>query len=317
MVWYNEADDLKSQLFRVTKITRPEEGKFQITAVEYNDSKYAAIDNGARLEDRPVIVAPEGLQPAPENVAISSYTYVEQEMAITTMTISWQQTKNAVLYEVQWKVDDGDWVNAGLTTSLSVDVKGIYTGNYVARVRAINSLDVKSLWSESPGTTLTGKEGSPPAIPNLTATGEIFAIRLDWSFPPGATDTSYTEIEESANSDGSGAIPLTLVSYPTRTYLKSGLAAGIGRYFRARLVDRTGNIGPWTDWVFGESSTDAGAILDYLVDQITETQLGQHLQEEIDKITGDGPGSVNERIGEAEDRLDGRVDSLDRDWETR
>lgn len=61
-----------------------------------------------------------------------------------------------------------------------------------------------------------------------------------------------------------------------------GLAAGVRFFFWARLVDRIGNVGAFYGPVSGQSSSDAGPILEYLNDQITETQLSQHLLEKID-----------------------------------
>jgi predicted phage tail protein len=83
----------------------------------------------------------------------------------------------------------------------------------------------------------------------------------------------------------------------------TGLAAGATFHFRARLVDRTGNVGPWSDWVMGQSSVDATIILEAIAGQISETELGQHLQERLDKIDGNGPGSVNERLQSVTDVL--------------
>ncbi|MBD1590407.1 hypothetical protein, partial [Pseudomonas typographi] len=81
--------------------------------------------------------------------------------------------------------------------------------------------------------------------------------------------------------DGSDATQLGLISYPAVTYLKSGMAAGVTRFFRARLGDRSGNTGSWTAWVMGQSSSDAGEILTYLAGQISETELSQELNEKI------------------------------------
>jgi predicted phage tail protein len=61
-----------------------------------------------------------------------------------------------------------------------------------------------------------------------------------------------------------------------------GLAPGKTYFFWARLVDRIGNMGAFFGPVFGQSSADAGPILDYLNDKITETQLSKHLLEKID-----------------------------------
>jgi hypothetical protein len=56
------------------------------------------------------------------------------------------------------------------------------------------------------------------------------------------------------------------------------------RYFRGRLIDRIGNVGPWSNWVSATTSADASAVLDILSGKITESQLHQNLQTKIDKI---------------------------------
>jgi hypothetical protein len=56
------------------------------------------------------------------------------------------------------------------------------------------------------------------------------------------------------------------------------------RWFRGRLIDRIGNIGPWSERVSATTSSDASAVLDILSGKITESQLHQNLQTKIDKI---------------------------------
>ena len=283
-VWYLESTTLKSQLFRVLKITQPDNGIYEITGVEYNDSKYDAIATGARLEPRPVSVVPDRIQEAPSPVTIAADSYVEQTMALTTMTITWPQTKFAVSYEVQWRVGLGDWISLGTTGAISIDVKGVYAGKYFARVRAINAMGTKSVWSTSIETNIVGKVGTPNALASLTTTSEIFGIRLDWKFKPGSDDTAYIDIQESNTVTGDSPRPLTTVAYPADHYLKSGLGAGVAFFYRARLIDRTGNIGPYTAWTRGVSSSDPLEILDYIKGQIGETEISKELNERIDKI---------------------------------
>lgn len=283
-VWYLESATLKSQLFRVTKITSPSNSVYEITGVEYNESKYDAIDNGARLEERPVSVVPSKVQEAPTPVTITSSSYIEQTMALTTMTITWPQVQYAVAYEVQWRVGDADWVPLGQTGANTFDVKGVFSGKYLARVRAINAIGTKSVWTASILTNVVGKEGAPPELASLSTTSEIFGIGLNWTFKPGSGDTAYIQIEEADTITGGNARPLTTASYPTAKYLKSGLAAGVQFFYRARLVDRTGNLGPYTPWVVGRSSSNADEVLDYIKGQISETELSKELNKRIDKV---------------------------------
>ncbi|EJD6377283.1 DUF1983 domain-containing protein [Providencia rettgeri] len=62
----------------------------------------------------------------------------------------------------------------------------------------------------------------------------------------------------------------------------SGLKAGVRFYFRARLVDKSGNQSEWTSFVLGESSTDVEGILGAVGDKFLSTEAGQQMQEQID-----------------------------------
>ena len=309
-VWYLETSDLKSQLFRVTKVTSPGNGLYEISGVEYNESKYGAIDSGARLETRPINRVPPSLQAPPASVSISSRTYVEQTMAVTTMTISWPQTVNATSYEVQWRVGDGDWVNLGFTGATEVEVKGIYAGNYTARVRARNAINVASIWTVSPMTSLAGKTGAPPPLASLITSPMFFGIRLDWKFSPGSEDLQKTEIRYSETTNFENSVLLGDFSYPTDYHEMHGLKAGQRFWFWARTQDRTGNYSVWsplsTDVGITGSSliNDNGAYNDYLAEMINETMLDKSLYDRIELIDGNGPGSVNERLETVNDRID-------------
>jgi len=300
LVWALDADDLAVPLYRVMKVSRPEQGVFEITALQYEPSKFAAIDTGAKLETRPVSVLPTGVIDPPASVSMTTFNAVDQGVAVSTMTISWPAVSGAVAYDVEWKKDDGNWVRLPRVGALGVDVTGIYAGQYLARVRAISAMEIASIWRTSDLTTLEGKTTPPPAIAYLNTIPEIFGITLRWGFPAeGAADTAYTDIQYGVSQDEATSLSLGQFAYPANTHTMTGLAAGVTFFFRARLVDRTGNIGPWSDWVMGQSSADATAILEYITGQITETQLGDNLLDRIDLIDGDGPGSVNERINEA------------------
>ena len=287
--WYLESSDLKTQLFKVVKLTNPEDGIYELTGTEYNTSKYAAIDNGARLEARPVSKVPPQAQKAPTPITITSNTFVEQTMAVTTMTISYPQTENAVLYEAQWRIGQGDWVDLGTTGGLEYNVRGIYTGVYLARVRAINALGIKSQWSLSSSTNLDGKVGAPAALANLTTTPLVYGIRLNWAFPNGVEDTAFTEIMYSKTQSFKDAIKLGDFSYPQDTHDINGLAAGVTFYFWARLIDRSGNVGSYYPattalGVVGKSSTDVSAYEEYFKGQISGSALDNQLKQQIDKI---------------------------------
>lgn len=311
--WALDADDLAIPLYRVLSVKRSAEGEYAITALQYEPSKFGYIDTGARLEERPISVIPITVVPSPASVSLASTTAIAQGLAVTTMTISWPAVAGAVAYDVEWRKDSGNWIKVQRTGSTSVDITGIYAGAYLARVRAVSAYDISSRWRNSMLTQLKGKEGLPPAVTSLTATSLIFGIALKWTFPPGAEDTQRTEIWYGPTTDLAKATKLSDLAYPQSEHVMQGLLAGVTFFFWARLVDRTGNVGPWYPTgvgVMGQTSSNAGAILEMIADQISETELAKHLLDRIDLIDGDGAGSVNERLEELKANIGEIADAL-------
>jgi predicted phage tail protein len=287
--WALDADDLAIPLYRVLRTKRTAEGDFEISALQYEPSKFAYIDTGARLEERPISVIPITVVPAPASVTVASTSSVVQGLAVATMTISWPAVPGAVGYDVEWRKDSGNWIKLQRTGMTSVDVTGIYAGAYVARVRAVSAFDISSIWRNSMLTQLKGKEGLPPAVSYLTATPLLFGIYLKWGFPVGTEDSQRTEIWYGPTTSLEMATKLTDLSYPQSDFSMLGLRAGVTFYFWARLVDRIGNIGPWYPvgiGVQGQSSADAAAILEMIAGEIGRTELGRDILDEIDKIPG-------------------------------
>ncbi len=311
--WALDADDLAIPLYRVLSVKRSAEGDYAITALQYEPSKFGYIDTGARLEERPVSVIPITVVPSPSSISLASTTAIAQGLAVTTMTISWPAVAGAVAYDVEWRKDSGNWIKVQRTGSTSVDITGIYAGAYLARVRAVSAYDISSSWRNSILTQLKGKEGLPPAVTSLTAESLLFAIGLKWAFPLGAEDTQRTEIWYGPSNDLAKATKLSDLAYPQAQYVMQGLLAGVRFFFWARLVDRTGNIGPWYpvgNGVMGQASSDAIPVLDLLTDRLSESQFGEHLLGRFDLIDGNGPGSVNERLGDLKAEIGEITDAL-------
>ena len=300
--WALDADDLAIPLYRVLRTKRTTEGDFEISALQYEPSKFPHIDTGARLEERPISSIPITVVPPPATVALASTSAVSQGLAVATMTITWPAVPGAVAYDVEWRKDSGNWIKVQRTGSTSVEVVGIYAGAYVARVRAVSAFDISSIWRNSVLTELKGKEGLPPAVSFLTATSLLFGIGLKWGFPAGAEDTQRTEIWYGPANDLEAATKLADLAYPQSDYSMQSLLAGATFFFWARLVDRTGNIGPWYpvgNGVMGQASSEAGPILDLIAGQIGETELSDELRGEIEKIPG-----LQEQIDNIADALE-------------
>ncbi|WP_275213427.1 host specificity protein J [Citrobacter freundii] len=280
--WGVDSDDLFIALFRVTGTRDNNDGTFEVTGTTYNPDIYSAVDTGARLDERPVSVIPPGVQAPPGNIVVDSYSTVNQNIAITTMRVAWDSVQGAVAYEAEWRRDSGNWISVPRTSSLGFEVQGIYSGRYLVRVRAVNASDVSSVWATSSEVNLTGKVGNPPKPVGFATTPINWGIRLNWGFPANTGDTLKTEIQYTANSDFSNPLLLSDVPYPSAEYTQLGLKAGQEFWYRAQLVDRTGNESGWTGWVRGVSNANADDYLGDIADDFLTSADGDRLTSDID-----------------------------------
>lgn len=281
-VWVIESDELYAQQYRVISVTDNNDGTYTITGANHDPDKYARIDTGAVIDQRPVSVIPPGNQSPPANIVISSFSVVQQNISIETMRVSWYQAQNAIAYEAQWRRNDGNWVNVPRSSTTSFDVPGIYAGRYLVRVRAINASEISSGWGYSEEKMLTGKVGNPPKPVGFMATGINWGIRLNWGFPANTGDTLKTEIQYTSNSDFSDPLLLSDVPYPSAEYTQLGLRAGQEFWYRAQLVDKTGNESGYTDWIRGLSNDNADDYLGDIADDFLSSADGDRLTSDID-----------------------------------
>lgn len=290
-VWVVESDELYAQQYRVVSVSDNDDGTFSITGAWHDPDKYARIDTGAIIDQRPVSVIPPGNQSPPANIVISSFSVVQQNISVETMRVSWDQAQNAIAYEAQWRRNDGNWVNVPRSSTTSFDVPGIYAGRYLVRVRAINAAEISSGWGYSEEKTLTGKVGNPPKpVGFIASENVVFGIELNWGFPANTDDTLKTEIQYSLTGTEDDAMLLADVPYPQRKYQQMGLKAGQIFWYRAQLVDRTGNESGYTEWVRGQASIDVSDITDAILEDMKESETFKDLIENAvdsnEKIAG-------------------------------
>ncbi|MBJ6427615.1 phage tail protein [Enterobacter hormaechei] len=302
-VWVVESNELYAQQYRVVSVADNDDGTFTITGAWHDPDKYARIDTGAIIDQRPVSVIPPGNQSPPANIVISSFSVVQQNISVETMRVSWDQAQNAIAYEAQWRRNEGNWVNVPRSSTTSFDVPGIYAGRYLVRVRAINAAEISSGWGYSEEKTLTGKVGNPPKPVGFIASDNVvFGIELSWGFPANTDDTLKTEIQYSLTGTEDDAMLLADVPYPQRKYQQMGLKAGQIFWYRAQLVDRSGNESGYTDFVRGQASIDVSDIADATLEDMkgsdTFKDLIENAVDSNEKIAG-----MAEDIKQANDEL--------------
>ena len=341
-IWALETPTLKLMRFRVMQINQNDDATFNIVALQHDPSKYEGIDNGTDVKDTHnwadgnSVLQPTDKIDAPKNVVISPRYRVEQGLSITTLVVQWNQVSNAVGYIVELKKDNEAWRPLPRTNTNYIELDNAYAGIYTARVRAISPFGVESAYAESVPTTIAKKEGVPTAPLSLSVYGILFGMQLNWEFGTGSADTAFTEIQQATDPLVEASISQQgIYAYPTDNVTIQGLGTDQYVSYRARLIDKFGIAGDWTDWVEGQTSSDAQAALDLLAGQISKTQLAQDMVTAIDKIevneaaiSAETQARINEILlandritGEVADRVEAlrlaslRTDSLQRNAE--
>lgn len=305
-VWAIDSDNLAIQYFRVTSIAANDDstGGFTITAVQHDPNKYRYIDDGVRVESPPITVTPISVLSAPKNIVVTESDHVSQGLTVASLDVSWDKVEGAIRYVAQWRKDNGDWINVPVTSAQGFSVQGIYSGSYDVRVRALNAQDTSSPWGYGETTYLSGKTGKPGTPLNFLATEDVvWHIDLTWKFPDGSGDTAYTEIQRATTADYANPELLVLVPYPAADYQHGPMPAGVRQWYRARLIDRIGNAGNWTDWIMGTSSIDVSEITNDILEDMKESETFKDLLENaVDS---------NEKIAGMADEIKNHADELE------
>ncbi|CAH3676692.1 Chromosome partition protein Smc [Klebsiella oxytoca] len=307
-VWVIESDDLYTQQYRVIGVKDNNNATYTITGVAHDPDKFPRIDTGAIIDQRPISVIPPGNQAPPDGILLTSFSVVNQGISVETLQANWNAAQNAIAYEAQWRRNDGNWINVPRSSTTSFEVSGIYAGRYLVRVRAINAAEISSGWAYSEEKTLTGKVGEPLPPLALTTVSLTAGIEIRWEFPEGSEDTQRTELQYSPDKSGNGAMPLTDLAYPGKQYQQMGLQIATQFWYRARLVDRLGNVSPWTSWVQGMSSDN----VDDYYQQLDDALKGSDTYEELNKGIQDNSAAAD-AAQQAADAAQGTADQTAKD----
>ncbi|WP_095151900.1 DUF1983 domain-containing protein [Pseudomonas sp. Irchel s3b5] len=185
-------------------------------------------------------------------------------------------------------------------TSTQCAINSLPSGNYTMSVAAVGPM------ARSGEASISVSINGPPipescvvqsSIDNIVLIPQNTATGLNGGTYEYFFSTSPTGTANDADYLGQGL-----------SFTHTGLAFYTNYYYFIRSSNAYGKSSFL--YVPTQTSNDVSAYLSALGGEITETQLYQHLNDRIDLVDGDGPGSVNERIGELQTEIDGLVDAL-------
>lgn len=143
-VWLVEASDLQAQRFRVLGVTEKNDGVgFNITAVQHVEGKFAYVEQDIAIEEPPT-GGIGNIVFTPQNIDMTFRHVPGPNSTQTIATISWDAVAGAVLYNLQYRMLDGNWIDAGNTSSVIMEIVNPPPGAFEVLVCAINAMGKKS-----------------------------------------------------------------------------------------------------------------------------------------------------------------------------
>ncbi|MFM6834106.1 MAG: host specificity protein J, partial [Dolichospermum sp.] len=159
--WILASSTVQPQLFRVINRV-PSSGStemmHEITAIEYNPTKYSQIENGWSLDPLPPRRNPPVVVSMPRNIALSYQT-----LDLFDLNVVWdfpllngERDPFITSYRIELRLgDNGFWGNTRSETNTSTQFTNISAGKYYVRVAAINLNGKSSPWLVSNPITLS------------------------------------------------------------------------------------------------------------------------------------------------------------------
>ena len=147
----------EAKLFRVLQIAETDEHTLEIQALEYNATKFDAVDKNEAISEERQVFLPSSFQvtPPPTNLQHESSIALiaDNSGMINRITFSWSPPLNADgglygfvrEYEVYYSKDKTKWFHAGNTTNTSIDVDGQTSGIFHLRVFTRSVQDKRSV----------------------------------------------------------------------------------------------------------------------------------------------------------------------------
>ncbi len=207
-IYLIQTSDIQSQQYRVVSVAEGGDGTVGVTAVAYNESIYAAVEQNIALTTRDISnlnVIPN----APEGLSGTEFLYEEGQTVHTGFDLSWQHDRlNVSEFRIKYKIDNDNFTEIN-TSNPSVTLRTLRAGTLTVQIRAFNFPGKYS--ATASGTfTLVGKTAVPADVQNLSIeaiSANSARLRWDQTVDLDVKVNGLVHIRHSSLLDGSGTWP--------------------------------------------------------------------------------------------------------------
>lgn len=178
-VYLIQTTDIQSNQFRVISVTEGDDATYGVTAIEYNESIYAAVEQDLELTQRDI----SNLSATPDPVTAitgSEYLYQRGQGVFAGFDLSWISPRQRVnQFIVSYRIDNDNFQEIE-TSSPSASLLALRPGTLEVRIQAFNFLGKGSRIS-SETFELVGKTAPPGDVQNVSIEAiSANTARLKW-----------------------------------------------------------------------------------------------------------------------------------------
>ena len=207
-IYLIQTSDIQSQQYRIVSVAESGDGTVSVSAVAYNESIYANVEQDIALTTRDIsnlTTTPN----APENLTGTEFLYQEGQTVHTGFDLSWQHDRiNVNEFRVKYKLDNDNFTELD-TSNPSITLRNLKAGTLTVQIRAKNYLGKQS--STATGTfELVGKTAVPGDVQNLSIepiSANSARLRWDQTVDLDVKVNGLVHIKHSNLTDGTATWP--------------------------------------------------------------------------------------------------------------
>ena len=207
-IYLIQTSDIQSQQYRVVSVAEGGDGTVGVTAVAYNESIYAAVEQGIALTTRNISNL-NGTPAAPEGLSGTEFLYEEGQTVHTGFDLSWQHDRvNVNEFLVKYRLDNDNFTEIN-TSNPSVTLRTLRAGTLTVQIRAKNYLGKQSATATATF-TLLGKTAVPADVQNLSIepiSANSARLRWDQTVDLDVKVNGLVHVKHSNLTDGSATWP--------------------------------------------------------------------------------------------------------------
>jgi predicted phage tail protein len=207
-VYLIDTTDIQVQKFRVLSVAESSDGVYGISAIAYNESIYAAVEEDVALTTRDITDL-SGTPNAPEALTGTEFLYQEGQTVHTGFDLSWTHDRiNTNDFLVRYRIDSDNFESLD-TNNPSITLRALRAGTLDVQVSARNFLGNQSTISTATF-ELVGKTAVPGDVQNLSIeaiSANSARLRWDQTVDLDVKVNGLVHIKHSNLTDGTATWP--------------------------------------------------------------------------------------------------------------